>query len=148
MSSTVDLCIAIYDQGACHEHWALYIDDGESNYKSLLTVKPSSRGRPRFTSDTRHARTLQNEAELIYVCSMHPSNANLVCAVARQIKITDLGINAWNCQEYVRDLLDILEVNNFIPVDVEYYTQKAYIRGRIARARTDYAFPPRGSTAS
>ncbi|RAL02616.1 uncharacterized protein BO80DRAFT_27658 [Aspergillus ibericus CBS 121593] len=140
MTSQVDLCIAIYNEGDCHEHWALYFDDHQFDDKTLFSVKPSSPGQFCHTTETRHAQTLRDQDESIFICSVAADQENDILSIAEEIKIRDVGIEVWTSQQYVLDFLDVLEANGLIPMSMEYLGRREYIRGRVARARVDYAF--------
>ncbi|OOF90563.1 hypothetical protein ASPCADRAFT_135031 [Aspergillus carbonarius ITEM 5010] len=144
MSPTLDLYIAIYNEGTCPEHWALYLDDGQPSHKTLLSAKTSGHGPPKSRLESRHTRTLYEQDEVISVGTIAAVHINMVYAIAGGLKITDVGIHRLNCMGYVKDFLDTLERNRIIVANVLYWTQKTYIRARMAKAKIDYAFPVGG----
>ncbi|KAK9642445.1 hypothetical protein HCH54_007879 [Aspergillus fumigatus] len=126
--STIKVYVAISDDGGVYKHWALFLDEPEAD-ETLLNARGSD-GRFRYETEKRDVRHDQSLVELVYLCSVDVAKANMIRDIARSIPVHN-EISGWNCQDYVLDLLDELEVRRVMGSEDEVYRmQRTFIAGK------------------
>lgn len=125
--STIQVYVAISNDGGVYNHWALFIDQPEA--ETLLNVRGSD-GHFRYETEKRDVRHDESLVELVYLCVVNDARAKTIRNIARAIPVHN-EISGWNCQDYVLDLLDELEERKVIDGEDEVYRlQRTYLAGR------------------
>ncbi|KAK1138462.1 hypothetical protein N8T08_002497 [Aspergillus melleus] len=126
MASTAELSVAISKGGGLYKHWGLFVEGPTDEQKIVLQVEGST-NRFRFERELKNARTADGIVELIPLCEVPLSSISAIDQAAAEAPIHNL-YTGYNCQDYVIDLLDILEAMELISgEDAQYQAQKALV---------------------
>ncbi|KAJ5635666.1 uncharacterized protein N7484_008979 [Penicillium longicatenatum] len=126
--STIPLYIAITKGDGVFKQWGLFIDDENQKNKTVLQVKGSD-GQFRYEPETKDARRSPDIVDLIYVCNVDVMKANDIKRVASEAAVHN-DISGWNCQDYVLDLMELLEETGVLDgSDEEYRRHMDFVRG-------------------
>ena len=112
MSSTSELSVAIYNAEGIYKHWNLFID-GPTPEKKIILQALGSSTRYRFDESNYNARASSDLIELVYLCHVPNSSISAIQNAAREVVIHN-EFPGYNCQDYVLELLDILEQKGLI----------------------------------
>lgn len=124
---TVGIYVSISEGDGIYKHWAIFIDG--PNEKALLQVKGSD-GRFRYEPETEDVRQSPTLVELIHLCDVDDAKASTIKALASGVNLKSES-PGWNCQDYVLDLLGILEAKKIVKGDEDYLKQKAHVVGQL-----------------
>jgi hypothetical protein len=109
-------------------HWALYVDD--ANNPIIFQVVG---GHPFFKSEVVKTRPERSShyVDRIFVGYIRQGDVNIISAKASRAFVDNDTVE-WDCQDYVLDLLDILEEQFIVdPEDEEYQ----YVRDELLDKR-------------
>lgn len=116
-NSKVALYIAMYRDGDNYKHWALYIDDVDDDI--ILNVRGSA-GHWRFEQQNDHnPRESRSLHDLVYVATIKKSQVPRLIETARSLPLKQTK-PAWNCQNYVLDLIDEIDGTMINISDAEF----------------------------
>ncbi|KAL2385995.1 hypothetical protein RJ035_004818 [Blastomyces gilchristii] len=122
MSSTTELYVAIFDDGGVYKHWGLFIDGPTDAEKILLQILGSST-RYRFEMEISNAH---KSATLL-----EPSTCVTAIKDATENAVIHNEYPGYNYQDYVLELLDVLEEKNIIDKnETNYKHNKRVIQGK------------------
>ncbi|KAJ5533193.1 hypothetical protein N7494_009745 [Penicillium frequentans] len=126
--SSVPLFLAISKGDGVFKHWGLFIDEENQNNKTVLQVKGSD-GHFRYEPETKDIRKSPDLLELIYICNVDVTKANDIQKIASEAAVLN-DIQGWNCQDYVLDLMELLEEKKVLNGgDGAYRMRMDYVRG-------------------
>lgn len=126
--STIPLFLAITKSDGVFKHWGLFIDEENQKNKTVLQVKGSD-GQFRYQPETKDVRTSPDLLELIYICNVDVTKATNIQKIASETAVHN-DIGGWNCQDYVLDLMELLEEKRVLNgADGAYRMRMDYVRG-------------------
>lgn len=129
MSSTASLSVAIYNDEGVYKHWGLLIDGPTDAEKIILNAMGSST-RYYFEVTSLNARDPATLSELVYLCDVDASMIGRVVEAGKNAIIHN-EFPGYNCQDYVLELLDDLEMKRIINgADMEYRKNKAVVQSK------------------
>ncbi|CAI7579129.1 unnamed protein product [Penicillium glandicola] len=129
MSSTVSIYVAISISEGVYKHWGVFIDAPREEDKVLLQVTGSD-GRFRYELETTNVRQSEKLVELLTLFDVDMAEINSIKTVASQVTVHN-EIRGWNCQDYVLDLLEVLEKEAIVnSKDAGYKKQKSLLHGK------------------
>lgn len=127
--STVNLFITIYEDDGVFKHWAIFIDADKAEDKTILQVMGSD-GRFRYEPNASDARDLPGLLELHFLCAVDVSKIDTIKDIAAKSPVQN-EIKGWNCQDYVFDVLEVLERKGAVNAhDGTYRRQKNCLKGK------------------
>ncbi|KAJ5499598.1 hypothetical protein N7453_008649 [Penicillium expansum] len=129
MSSAVSIYVAISASEGVYKHWGIFIDGPREKDKIFLQVAGSD-GRFRYELETRDVRQSERLVELLPLYDVNVAEINSIKTVASQVTIHN-EVRGWNCQDYVLDLLEVLEKESIVnSKDARYKRQKDLLHGK------------------
>lgn len=109
------------------KHWSLFIE-GEQDADKFLLHAVGSKGRFRFEERNANARQSHSISDVFQLCDVDTSLVGRVKEIARAVPIRN-NVEVWNCQDYVLDLLELLEEANVVPREnARYQTRKKELK--------------------
>ncbi|PWY80799.1 hypothetical protein BO94DRAFT_470732 [Aspergillus sclerotioniger CBS 115572] len=112
MSPTSKLYVAIYNAEGIYKHWNIFIDGPTAKEKIILQAMGSST-RYRFDESNYNARESPDLLLLVYLCHVQNSSFGAIRDAAREVVIHN-EFPGYNCQDYVLELLDLLEKKGLV----------------------------------
>lgn len=100
-----------------YQHWALYLQTNTDNLIFEVTGSHPNFQRNVVKADPRNS---QNFIRMIFMDTVSPGDIATVQDVARTTKIDNETVE-WDCQEYVLDMLEILEEECVVGGDEKTY---------------------------
>ncbi|KAJ5809477.1 uncharacterized protein N7503_001695 [Penicillium pulvis] len=126
--SSIPLFLAISKGDGVFKQWSLFIDEETQNNKTVLQVKGSD-GHFRYEHETKDIRKSPDLLELVYICNVDVTKANDIQKIASEAAVLN-DIRGWNCQDYVLDLIELLEEKKVLNGgDGVYRMRMDYVRG-------------------
>lgn len=126
--SSIPLFLAITKGDGAFKHWGLFIDEANQKNKTVLQVQRSN-GQFQYAPETEDVRKSPDLLELIYICNVDVTKANEIQKIASEAAVLN-DIRGWNCQDYVLDLMEMLEEKRVLNgEDGAYRMRMDYVRG-------------------
>lgn len=127
--SKTNVYVSIQHDPPFFKHWAMFVDMPDTTRKRVFNAM-GSEGRRRYESYTSIPQGPEY-IELFHIFDIDESKAGEIERYADAIPIRN-EVKAWNCQDYVMDLLGELEKAGLVDSeDGEYMQRKKTPEGRI-----------------
>lgn len=117
---TVPLSVAIYENPTI-KHWGLFIETEDDHFKATVHVVGA---RQRYFATVRRPSDARNVIEILPLCHIDASKIETVERIALGMHVRNEDAD-YSCQDYVLDLLKVLEEQGIIDsTDANYTANK------------------------
>ena len=112
-TQSVDLYVALFEDGTMYKHWGLFIDDKDSY--TMLNAR-GSQGNWRFEEMSHH--NVRDEQDLVATLKVAPIRKSWIPRLKDAAAKLELDRSpSWNCQSYVLDLIIKADELGLIDID-------------------------------
>ncbi|KAL5333218.1 hypothetical protein BJX70DRAFT_403825 [Aspergillus crustosus] len=128
MPSTIPLGVAIYENPEIL-HWSLFIDAANKAEKTIVHIIGARQKffpQIRTPSDARESTAL---IELVDLCQINAADAKRIKNLAYAMPIRNENPD-YSCQDYVLDLLELLEDKGIVVATLEYKDRKRVLAAK------------------
>ncbi|KAF2453050.1 hypothetical protein BDY21DRAFT_367285 [Lineolata rhizophorae] len=120
--------VAIYrPHSGNHMHWAPHLHGGDDHHIFEVVGEQPAFVRNDMEVDPKNTIRLEMDIELTKISE---NNVEEFKRVVRKTKVDDDTVH-WNCQDYVLEALENLEMECIVDEDVDYQVAKTILKGEL-----------------
>lgn len=129
MTPKAKISVGIYKGGGVYKHWRLFVEGSEEDDHLILHIIGSSQ-RFRFEMRAPDANDSSTLLEMVPLCEIPADKVERLVKVAQNQEIHN-DIPAFNCQDWILDLLETLERKTIIDgKDEDYKENRQRLKGK------------------